>query len=371
MAAREQALFSPIRVGKLQLLHRIVHAPLTRRRGTRETAVPLLPIVAEYYSQRASKPGTLLITEATTVAPQGAGVLHVPGIYSDEQVAAWREITEAVHAKKCYIFSQLRAYGRAADPTALKALNLDYVAPSSFPMPSRPELTPRALTIPEIRQYVAAYGNAAKRAVNEAKFDGVELHGANGYLLEQFLQDVSNKRTDEYGGSIEGRCRFVLEVLAAVVKEVGEERVAIRLSPWGTVLDMGMQDPKPTYTYLVTRIKELYPHLAYIHVVEPRANGSGDRAPGESRADESNDFIRDIWGERPLISAGGYTRETALRQAEARPNELIAFGRWYISNPDLPQRLIDNIPFTAYDRSTFYAGGDTSGKGYTDYPFAT
>ncbi|KAJ8462623.1 hypothetical protein ONZ45_g17870 [Pleurotus djamor] len=310
------------------------NAPLTRRRATADS-IPLLPTVAEYYSQRATKPGTLIITEATTVAHEGGGVLHVPGIYNDEQIRAWKEIGQAVHAKGSFIFSQLRAYGRAADPAVLASSSppISLIGASPIPLSSRPEPRPRALTVEEIQNFVSAYAKAAKNTVDGANFDGVEIHAANGYLIDQFLQDVSNQREDEYGGDIQSRAKFALEVLEAVVKEVGEEKVGIRLSPWSTFLDMRMKDPKPTFKYLVTCIRDTYPKLAYIHVIEPRVHGNDVKPPSEEDdIEESNDFIRDIWGDRPLISAGGYTRETALRIAAERQYELVAFGRWFISN---------------------------------------
>jgi len=203
--------------------------------------------------------------------------------------------------------------------------------------------------------------------VHKAGFDGVEIHGANGYLIQQFLEDVSNKRTDEYGGSPENRSRFALEVVDAVVKAVGASKTSFRLSPWGTYLDMRMADPKPTYAHLVTELRARHPDLAYLHVVEPRVDGLHD--VDVIPENFSNDFIRDIWGDRRLISAGGYTRQTAIETAEKR-GELIAFSRGYIANPDLPYRLINNIPLTVGNRATYYVYGSLDPTGYTDYPFA-
>lgn len=199
-----------------------------------------------------------------------------------------------------------------------------------------------------------------------AGFDGVEVHGANGYLIDQFLQDVSNQRTDEYGGSIKNRVRFGLEVLDAVVKVIGPRRTGIRVSPWSTAQDMGMQDLVPTFSYFVSEVKRKHPDLAYLHVVEPRV--VIDR-PKKASALESNDFIRRIWAPKPLISAGGYTRESAMQTADGK-GDIIAFGRYFISNPDLTTRLKENIPFTPYDRSTFYLHGEVS-EGHIDYPFAS
>ncbi|EKM48805.1 uncharacterized protein PHACADRAFT_202371 [Phanerochaete carnosa HHB-10118-sp] len=219
------------------------------------------------------------------------------------------------------------------------------------------------MPLPEIKEYIDLYGAATKNAVR-AGFDGVEVHGANGYLIDQFTQDVSNTRTDEYGGSVENRARFALEVLDAAIKVIGETKVGIRFSPWGNFNGMRMADPKPGFSYLVSEITKRWPYLAYIHAVEPRAEGNRDRVVREG---ESNDFLRKIWGQQPFISAGGYNRELALEAAETKGN-LIAAGRLFISNPDLPARWQKNIPADKGDRSTYYAV--ESPQGYIDYPFA-
>ncbi|KAJ7830663.1 hypothetical protein B0H14DRAFT_3464667 [Mycena olivaceomarginata] len=366
MAASLPKLFQPANLGALQLKHRIVLAPLTRYRSSLEH-VPTLPLMKEYYTQRASTPGTLLFTEATFIAARAGGYPNVPGIWSDEQIAAWREITDSVHAAGSYFFLQLWATGRAADPKQLRKedASFPYVSASDVKLQSAEE-TPRALTVPEIQEYVGLYEQAAKNAFR-AGFDGVEIHAANGYLIDQFTQDVSNKRTDGYGGSVENRCRFALEILDAVTRAVGEDRTGIRLSPWSTFQDMGMADPKPTFTHLVSQIKKSHPHLAYIHVVEPRIAGDNDKTDGAHGTEASNDFIRDIWRPNPIISAGGYTRQTALERAEKDDGELIAFGRQFLANPDLPVRMMRNIPANEPNRNTFYTEG---AEGYIDYPFA-
>ncbi|KAL0953036.1 hypothetical protein HGRIS_007238 [Hohenbuehelia grisea] len=372
MKSNNATLFQPIKLGSLQLSHRIVLAPLTRIRATATTHVPLLP-VKEYYAQRSFTPGTLLITEATTIAQEASGIDHVPGIESDAQIEAWKEIASAIHAKRSFVFMQLRAYGRAANPNFLSSMSppVPYTAASGIPLLSRPheDPTPRPLSIADIQRYITLFAEAARRAVHDAGLDGVELHGANGYLIDQFLQDVTNDREDAYGQTIENRARFALEVLEKVVEAVGAERVGIRLSPWSMFQEMGMRDPRPTFSYLVDTIKARFPSLAYIHVVEPRVHGN--EVVESDGADESNDFIRDIWAGRPLISAGGYTRSSALKRSAENDNELIAFGRWFIANPDLPHRLARDLPLTQYDRSSFYLAGDATGKGYTDYPFAS
>ena len=242
--------------------------------------------------------------------------------------------------------------------------------------------TPRPLTTDEIKTYVQWFAEAADRAVNQAGFDGVELHFANGYLLDQFLQDVSNQRTDEYGGSAENRARFPLEVIEAVSKTIGEDRVGFRISPWNPWQGMRMEDPKTTFAYLVSQAKERFPDLAYLHAVEPRIAGDADHHPGEG---DSNEFLRKIWGEKVYIAAGGFSPQMAAETVEAKGG-LVAFGRHYIANvsslslgrldrvltfilfqPDLPLRLRQGAPLNKYQRSTFYTPG---ADGYTDYPAA-
>ncbi|KAJ7157353.1 hypothetical protein C8R46DRAFT_1114236 [Mycena filopes] len=349
-------LFQTIQVGNLQLNHRVVFAPTTRYRAdANHTPVPL---VADYYAQRASTPGSLLISEATVIA-QRAGGNHAPGIWSDEQIAVWKTVADEVHAKGSFMFLQMYA-------EIVETEHLSYVSASDVPLTGRP--TPRPLTVEEIDEYVQLYATAASNAVHKAGFDGVEIHGAHGYLIDQFLHDRTNLRTDAYGGSVEKRTRFPLEVAEAVVQAVGQKRTGFRISPWATFLDMQFDDPKPTYAHLVTELRDRYPDLAYLHVVEPRADG--DSSALHMKHGSSNDFIREIWGDRPFISAGGYTRATAIAAAESK-SELVAFGRPYIANPDLPYRLLNDIALTRGDRALYYAPGSNEPKGYTDYPFAS
>ncbi|KAF9025579.1 NADH:flavin oxidoreductase/NADH oxidase [Hymenopellis radicata] len=371
MSSTTSQLFQPIRVGDIQLRHRIVLPGLTRLKSGEKSHVPNVKLMKEYYSQRASQYGTLLISEATLIARKAGLSPHAPGFYTQEQLDAWKEITDAVHAKRSFHFGQLWALGRAADIKSLREEDpsdpLPYVSASDVQLTGKEE-APRPLSIPEIEEYIALFAQAAINATQKAGFDGVEIHGANGYLIDQFLQDKTNRRTDKYGGSPENRCWFALEIVEAVVKAVGATRTGIRISPWNEFLEMRMDDPKPTYTYLVTQIKERFPNLAYIHVVEPRVSGVFTR---ETFPKEwSNDFIREIWSPRPLITAGGYERETAIEAADKTPGNLIAFGRHFIANPDLPYRLKKNLPLNAYNRATFFSPGDVS-EGYIDYPFAT
>ena len=230
------------------------------------------------------------------------------------------QVVDKVHANGSYIFLQLAALGRGTDPDQLKAENpnFDFVGPSEIPV-SPDKATPRALTVDEIETYVQWYADAANKAINKAGFDGVELHFANGYLPDQFIQDMSNQRSDEYGGSIENRARFPLEIIKAVSNAVGQDRVGFRISPWSTWQSMRMEDPKPTFSYLVSRAKENFPDLAYLHVTE---NEEGI---------ESNQFLRKIWGDKVFIAAGGYTPQSAVETVNT-DGGLIAFGRHYIAN---------------------------------------
>ncbi|KAK7447079.1 hypothetical protein VKT23_014293 [Stygiomarasmius scandens] len=360
-------LFKPTKVGYLDLKHRIVLAPLTRFRNDKDFV--LLDIAEEYYTQRASIPGTLLISEGIIVFPKGLANDHLPGIWKEEQIGKWRRVTDAVHSKGSFIYAQIWCGGRISEPSVLQSIDPTYsvTGPSSIQF-SGADWPVRPLTREEIKETVEAWAEAAENAVFKAGFDGVELHFANGYLLDQFLQDVSNDRSDEYGGSVEGRTRFPLEVVEAAVKRVGDGKIGVRLSPWSDFQEMRMKDPKPTFAHLTRKLKELYPNIAYLSVVEPRIAGGQDV---ESVADpnESNDFLREIWAPKPFISAGAYTRESAMKRADEQ-GDLIAFGRYYISNPDLPFRLLNNIPLTKYDRSSFYLAGSTTPKGYTDYGFS-
>jgi NADPH2 dehydrogenase len=359
--ASDSRLFQPLPLGTLNLSNRLIMAPLTRFRSPAH--IPL-PLVREYYAQRASVPGTLLITEATFISPRASGYENVPGIYSPEQIAAWKTVTDAVHAKGSYIFCQLWALGRAADKDVLqKEGGYDVVSSSAIAI-GEGQSTPRGLSVEEIKDFVADYANAAKCAI-EAGFDGVEIHGANGYLVDQFTQDVCNHRTDGYGGSVENRSRFGLEVAKAVVEAVGKERVGIRLSPWSTFQAMKMEDPVPQFTHLIKGLSEL--GLAYVHIVESRVAGNLDVDNEESLA-----FALEAWGsERPVLLAGGFKPETARKTADEtwKARDVgVVFGRYFIANPDLVFRIKEGVELNKYDRDTFYKVG--SPDGYVDYPFS-
>jgi len=363
------SLFSPLKVGPYQLIHRLVLAPLTRMRADKPSLAPR-PLNAEYYAQRAT-PGGLLIAEASPVMATGFGSPGVPGIYTEQQVAGWRKVVDAVHAKGGVIFLQLWHVGRVSH-SSFQPGGVLPVAPSAVAIP--PDLktgmadgkvvtyeTPRALETSESPAVVDAYRQAAQNAL-QAGFDGVEIHGANGYLIEQFLQSHTNLRTDQYGGSIENRARFLMDVTQAVVEVWGADRVGVRLSPYGIANGSGEPDPMPLYTHVVQSLNPL--GLAYLHFIEPRSSGAGRAEVNHQNVPSAMVLFRPIW-KGVLITAGGFTGETANAAIEAGHADGIAFGRIFISNPGLPRRLQRGLPLTPYDRKTFY-GGDVTG--YTDYP---
>jgi NADPH2 dehydrogenase len=317
------------------------------------------------YAQRASVPGTLLITEATFISPRASGYPNVPGIYNAAQVAAWKEVTAAVHNKGSFIWCQLWALGRAADPNVLAREVEGGRLLSSSAVPMAPgKGVPAAMTEAEIWGFIDDYRNAAKLAI-EAGFDGVEIHGANGYLIDQFTQDVCNRRVDGWGGSDEKRARFGLEVAKVVVGAVGRERTGFRLSPFSTFQGMKMADPAPGFSVLVNGLKEL--GLAYLHLVGSRIAGNVDV---EGR--EKIDFLVELWdGTSPVFLAGGYTPDSARNVVDEIFKDrdvAVVFGRYFISNPDLPFKIKDGIPLIPYNRHTFYKA--KSREGYIDYPFS-
>ncbi|PWY91204.1 NADH:flavin oxidoreductase/NADH oxidase family protein [Aspergillus heteromorphus CBS 117.55] len=356
-------LFSPIQVGRSPLAHRIAMAPMTRFRAD-ENHVPL-PMVADHYEQRAAVPGTLLISEGTLVSPRAGSYRHVPGIWSEAQIAGWRKVTDAVHKKGSYIYMQLWGLGRAADPQALKEEG-GHDLVSSSPVALKGGAVPRELSEEEIYAFVGDYAQAAKNAI-EAGFDGVEIHGANGYLIDQFIQDVVNKRTDAWGGSVENRARFALEVIRAVVDAVGADRTAIRYSPFSTFQNMGMEDPRPQFSYLAKKTAEF--KLAYVHIVEARIAGNAD---GEPSPHDTLDFFVSAYGNAgPIIVAGGYKGESAKHAVDSQYKDhdvIIAIGRPWTSNPELPFKIQHNIPLRPYQRDMFYLPKDP--KGYIDYEFS-
>jgi len=356
-------LFDPLRLGDIELATRIVMAPLTRNRaGAGRTPTPL---IAEYYAQRAN-PATgagLLITEAAQIDPMAQGYLDTPGIYSPEQVAGWRQVTDAVHAQGGKVVIQLWHVGRISHSSLLP----DGAAPVSAtakPADSKtfttegfvPTSAPRALRTDELPGIVEQYRRAARLAI-EAGFDGVEVHAANGYLLEQFLRDSCNDRQDAYGGPIENRARLLLEVMAAVTDEIGAGRTGIRLSPVTPVNDIGQDsDPAALYGYVVRQLAPL--GLAFIHVVEGQTGGPRDIAPFDFAA------LRALFPGAWIVN-NGYTRDMALTAVASGAADAVAFGRPFIANPDLGRRLREDAAWNKLNPATLYGGG---AEGYTDYP---
>ncbi|MCA6126157.1 alkene reductase [Bradyrhizobium sp. WSM 1704] len=363
------SLFSPLKIGPYELKHRVVMAPLTRMRAARPSLAPR-PLNAEYYAQRAT-PGGLLIAEASPVVATGFGNPGVPGIYTETQIAGWREVVNAVHAKGGLIFLQLWHVGRVShssfqpDGALPVAPSAVAIAPEFKAMTADGKVveyeTPRALETDEVPLMVEAYRQGAKNAL-AAGFDGVEIHGANGYLIEQFLQSRSNVRTDQYGGSIENRVRFLMEVTRAVIDVWGADRVGVRLSPFGIANGSGEADPMPLYSHAITSLDKL--GLAYLHFIEPRASGTGRADVDWKNVPSAMVLYRPMWS-GVLMTAGNFVGDSAASAIAEGHADAIAFGRYFISNPDLPRRLQRGYPLTPYNRATFYGGEE---KGYTDYP---
>ncbi|MGO9171655.1 MAG: alkene reductase [Rhodomicrobium sp.] len=353
------SLFTPFKLGDLELPNRIVMAPLTRNRADPDTDAPG-PMITEHYRQRAT--AGLIITEGSQISRQGQGYIQTPGIYSDVQVEAWRKVTDTVHAAGGRIFIQLWHVGRVSHvslqpdgaapvaPSAIRAKTRTYLA-SGFAEVSEP----RALSLDEIRAIVADYRKAAENA-KRAGFDGVEIHAANGYLLDQFQRDGSNKRTDTYGGSIENRARLTLEVADATLSVWNKGRVGVRLAPVSPANDISDGNPAAIFGYIAQELGRR--GIGYLHVVEGETGGARDFAPFDYGA-----LCKAFAG--AYMANNGYTRALAVEALAAGRADLISFGRLFIGNPDLVERLRRDAPLNTPDRSTFFGGG---AKGYNDYP---
>jgi N-ethylmaleimide reductase len=363
----QNKLFTPVQIGPITLKHRVVMPALSRLRAQWPSGVPSA-LMLDYYSQRASD-GGLIVTEATAIAPSGRGYRGAPGIYTDEQVTGWKRITDAVHAKGGFMFVQLWHAGRtthiaitgeqpvsaSVDPRYWADPTIRVVTPDGFAQP-----TPhRALETAEIADIVAQYRAAAENA-KRAGFDGVEVMAANGHLIDQFLQDNSNKRTDRYGGSIENRMRLLIEVVEALLGVSEARRIGVRIAPSGTFNGMADSDPRTLFRHVAERLDRF--GLAYLHIIEPRIKGGEliAEAQGPIAAQELSKLFHG-----PVIAAGGFQPETAETTVAHGDASLIAFGRHFIANPDLPSRINLGLALNPYDRSTFY-GFDA--RGYTDYP---
>ncbi|MFD1554587.1 alkene reductase [Paraburkholderia silviterrae] len=363
-------LFKPLRLGRFLLAHRVAMAPLTRSRAGQPGNVPT-PMNVEYYRQRAS--AALIVTEATQISQQGQGYAWTPGIHTAEQIEGWRAVSEAVHAEGGKIFLQLWHVGRVSHPVFQPDGGLP-VAPTAMAVPGKTFIiddngngawaevpVPQELTLEGIAQVVSDFRAAARNAL-EAGMDGVEIHAGNGYLLDQFINSNSNHRTDAYGGSIENRTRLLFEVVQAVSDEVGAINVGVRLTPMGRFMGMGDDTPEATFGHIAERLNDW--DLAYLHLVEPAIVGTVKDEQFDPRWDAIIELMRKQF-KGVLMLAGGYTLESARQALDKGRADLIAFGRPFLANPDLPARLRDALPLNDADASTFFGGG---AEGYTDYP---
>ena len=361
----DNVLFSPVQLGRLLLKHRVVMAPLTRSRSVQPGSVPG-ELMHDYYAQRASD-GGFIITEATNISLTSRGWLGSPGLYTDDQVKGWKKIVSGVQARGGHMFAHLWHTGRSshvamtggatpvsasADPAYWENPSHLVSIPGGWVQPS----PHRALTVPEISGIVQDYRRAAERAL-DAGFEGVEVHGANGYLVDQFLQDGSNKRTDEYGGSTKNRTRFLSEIVNALIAVWGADRVAVRIGPGGTWNGMSDTDPKALFSYVVDHLNQF--GLAYLHLIEPRIGGSELIHAGQGAV--AAEQLRKIFYGK-LIAAGGFEPDTAEAIVARGTLDAVAFGRHFIANPDLPRRIREGLPLAQHNRSTFYTFDAT---GYT------
>lgn len=364
------SLFDPLQAGALTLANRIAMAPLTRNRAP--DAVPT-PDMATYYRQRAS--AGLLITEATAISHQGQGYADVPGLYGSEQLDAWKQVTDAVHAEGGCIVTQLWHVGRIShtllqpgqqapvSASALTAQAKTYVIDAQTGQGQFVATSaPRALRQDELPGIVHSYAAAALNAVASAGFDGVEIHAANGYLLEQFLKTGGNTRDDDYGGSMENRARLLLEVTRAVVDAVGADRVGIRLSPVTPANDITDADPQPLFEYLVRQLAPL--GLAYVHIIEGSTGGPREIQDRPFDYPAFKQAYRDAGGKGAWMVNNGYDRALALQAVASGDADIVAFGKAFISNPDLVRRLREDLPLSPWVQRQFYGGGP---EGYTDY----
>ena len=362
------SLFTPIQVGDINLANRIVMAPLTRNRAPDATPTPLM---IEYYTQRAT--AGLIISEATAISQQGQGYSDVPGLYGSEQLDGWKKITDSVHQAGGKMIVQLWHVGRISH-TDLQPDNGAPVAPSAITAKAKTVLIkdgvptfvdtsePRALSAEELPSLVHTFQAAARNAVETAGFDGVEIHAANGYLLDQFLKNGSNQRTDDHGGSIENRARLTLEIVRAVTGAIGGGRTGIRLSPVTPAGDVHDTDPQPLFEYVVRQLAAL--NLAFVHIIEGSTGGPREMADRPFDYAALKSAYRIAGGKGAWMVNNGYDKALA-EKAAADGADLIAFGRPFIANPDLVRRLREDAPMNMPDQSSFYGGG---AKGYTDYP---
>jgi N-ethylmaleimide reductase len=364
MSKSNDSLFDPIQLGAIQLPNRIIMAPLTRMRAGANSVPTALN--AKYYAQRAS--AGLIISEGTAVSPGAHGYPSDPGVYTAEQIAGWLVVTDAVHARGGRIIMQIAHNGRNSHSSLRPDGSLP-VAPSAI-VGNIPALTrdfqqvkaeiPRALDVAEIPVIVFAFRQAALNAI-EAGFDGVELQGANSHLIEQFLEDGTNTRTDKYGGSEENRARFLLEIVEEVCAAIGADRLGVRLSPFGQYGGIHDSNPRELFTFVINELNKR--HLAYLHLIEARGSEIGLTDELHENAVNNAILFRPLFN-GPILSAAAYTPESATVAIEQKHADAIVFGRLFIANPDLVERIKGSQPLNASDRSTFYGGAE---HGYTDY----
>ncbi|GAV50298.1 hypothetical protein ZYGR_0U01540 [Zygosaccharomyces rouxii] len=371
-------LFKPIKVGDVQLNHRVVLAPLTRCRCLNDDGVLNQELAPEYYSQRSQEPGTLIITEAAFPSLQSAGFVGSPGLITGDQFSAWSKVFNTIHKNKSSVFVQIWSAGRSADLEVLAKNDLRYDSATDNLYMNREmeekaaklQLAQHGITQQEINEYIRDWVHAAKNSI-KAGANGVEIHAANGYLLNQFLDPISNHRTDKYGGSIENRSRFPLEIVDAIIDAIGASKIGIRFSPYGFYGDMSSGDNPlilAQYAHIIGELERRAQQgnrIAYIHLVEPRVTipqlpeGEGAYTGG------TNDFVYSIW-KGIVIRCGDLALHPELEEKFTEDNRtLLAYGRFFISNPDLAHRLREGLPLNEYDRSTFYTSNSV---GYTDYP---
>ncbi|XP_057450230.1 12-oxophytodienoate reductase 2-like [Lotus japonicus] len=354
MADPNNPLLTPYKMGNFNLSHRIVLAPLTRQRSYNNVPQPHAIL---YYSQRASQ-GGLLIAEATGVSDTAQGYQYTPGIWTKEQVEAWKPIVDAVHAKGATFFCQIWHCGRVSN-SGFQPNGQAPISPTDKPLNGSQFTPPRRLRTDEIPHIVNDFKLAARNAI-EAGFDGIEIHGAHGYLPDQFMKDKVNDRTDKYGGSLENRCRFILEIVEAVANEIGPERVGVRLSPFAEHGECGDSNPKELGLYMVNALNKY--SVLYCHMVEPRMKNAAEQV----ESSHSLVPIRKAF-KGTFIAAGGYVRQEGINALAENRADLIAYGRWFLANPDLPKRFALDAPLNKYKRETFYTSDPV--VGYTDYPF--
>ncbi|KAL2882258.1 hypothetical protein SGCOL_002527 [Colletotrichum sp. CLE4] len=386
-ALKDTVLFAPLKLGGISLKHRIVQAPTTRMRSEFESRGVHVPgaRVAKYYGERASA-GGLQITEATDICLNASAYPGVAGVFTESQLQGWRKVTDAVHAKGGFIFVQLWHTGRAS--SAGMRGGETPISSGTQPMDGNyldgtacKDGPPRPMTVEEIHGLTAEWAAASKRAVEVAGFDGVEIHGANGYLLEQFLHDNINTRTDEYGGSIENRSKFLFEVLAAVSTAIGPEKVGVRLSPYNYFQGTRDSDPNKHWSFISQKIAEMpeTQRPAYVHMIEPRFDEVLDEeqklaslSGTKSEATQTNNLtqFRDILKPAAVhfFAAGNFNRDNAVTKLKSGETDAVVFGRYFIANPDLVERLKNGWELNPYDRTTFY-GAEPPEKGYNDYEF--